>query len=32
MNEGEITRARALELARLVMHENAIKLYNLKTR
>ena len=30
MNDGEITRERALELARLVMRDNAVKLYNLK--
>ena len=29
MNDGLITRERARELARLVMRENAIKLYNL---
>jgi predicted TIM-barrel fold metal-dependent hydrolase len=27
MNDGEITRARALELARMVLRENALKLY-----
>ena len=32
MNDGEITRERALQLARMVMRENAIKLYNLKTQ
>jgi predicted TIM-barrel fold metal-dependent hydrolase len=32
MNDGEITRTRASELARMVMRENAIKLYGLKTR
>lgn len=30
MNDGEITRARAIELARMVMRENAVKLYGLK--
>ncbi|HEY6804586.1 MAG TPA: amidohydrolase family protein [Pyrinomonadaceae bacterium] len=30
MNDGEITRERALELARMVLRENAIKLYGLK--
>ncbi len=30
MNDGEITRQRAIELARMVMRENAIKLYGLK--
>jgi predicted TIM-barrel fold metal-dependent hydrolase len=30
MNDGEITRARALELARMVLRENAVKLYGLK--
>ena len=30
VNDGEITRARALELARMVLRENAIKLYRLK--
>jgi hypothetical protein len=30
MNDGEITRERALELARMVMRDNAIKLYDLK--
>ena len=29
MNDGEITRERALELARMVMRDNAIKLYRL---
>ena len=29
MNDGEITRARALQLARMVLRENAIKLYGL---
>lgn len=29
MNDGEITRERAVELARMVMRENAIKLYGL---
>jgi len=31
MNDGEITRDRALELARMVMRENALRLYNLKS-
>ena len=30
MNDGEITRERALELARMAMRENAVKLYGLK--
>ncbi len=30
VNDGEITQARALELARMVLRENAIKLYGLK--
>ncbi|MBA3767589.1 MAG: amidohydrolase family protein, partial [Acidobacteria bacterium] len=30
MNDGQITRQRAIELARMVMRENAIKLYGLK--
>jgi len=30
MNDGEITRDRALELARLVLRENAMKLYGMK--
>ncbi len=30
MNDGEITRARALELAHMVLHDNAAKLYGLK--
>jgi len=29
MNDGEITRERALELARWVLRENAVKLYGL---
>jgi hypothetical protein len=29
MQDGQITRERALELARMVMRENAIKLYGL---
>ncbi len=29
MNDGEIDRARAMELARMVMHDNAAKLYRL---
>jgi predicted TIM-barrel fold metal-dependent hydrolase len=32
MNDGEITRERALELARMVLRENAIELYNLQTQ
>ncbi len=31
MNDGEITRERALELAHMVLHDNAAKLYGLKT-
>jgi uncharacterized protein len=31
MNDGEIKRGRALELARMVMRDNAVKLYGLKT-
>jgi predicted TIM-barrel fold metal-dependent hydrolase len=31
MNDGEITRDRAIELARMVMRENALRLYNLKS-
>jgi predicted TIM-barrel fold metal-dependent hydrolase len=31
MNDSEITRDRALELARMVMRENALRLYNLKS-
>ncbi len=30
LNDGEITRTRALELARMVLRENAMKLYGLK--
>lgn len=30
LNDGEITRERALELARMVMRENALKLYGIK--
>lgn len=30
MNDGEIDRARAMELARMVLHDNAAKLYRLK--
>src|SRR5213592_4915400 len=30
MNDGEIDRARAMELAHMVMHDNAGKLYGLK--
>ncbi len=30
MNDGEIDRARALELARMVLHDNAAKLYRLE--
>jgi len=29
MNDGEISRERAMELARMVMRDNAIKLYKL---
>jgi predicted TIM-barrel fold metal-dependent hydrolase len=32
MNDGEITRDRAIELARKVMRENAVQLYNLKSK
>jgi uncharacterized protein len=32
MNDGEITRERAVELARMVLRENAIKLYNFQPR
>lgn len=32
VNDGEITRERALELARMVLRENAIKLYGLKAQ
>jgi len=32
MNDGEITRERALELARMVLRENAIKLYGLQAQ
>ena len=32
MKDGEITRERALELARMVMRDNAIKLYKLKAQ
>src|SRR5260370_3222490 len=32
MNDGEITRERAIELARMVLRENAIKLYRLQTK
>jgi predicted TIM-barrel fold metal-dependent hydrolase len=32
MNDGEITRERAIELARMTMRENAERLYNLKSR
>ena len=31
MNDGEITRDRALELARMVMRENALRVYNFKS-
>jgi uncharacterized protein len=31
MNDGEITRDRALELAHMVLHDNAAKLYGLRT-
>ena len=30
VNDGEITRQRAVELARMVLRENAIKVYGLK--
>jgi predicted TIM-barrel fold metal-dependent hydrolase len=30
INDGEITRERASELARMVMRENAVKLYGLR--
>jgi len=30
LNDGEITRARAIELAHMVLHDNAAKLYRLK--
>ena len=30
MNDGEITRERALDLAHMVLRQNAIKLYGLK--
>lgn len=32
VNDGEITRTRALELARMVLRENAMKLYGLKEK
>jgi len=32
LNDGEITQDRALELAHLVLHDNAAKLYGLKTQ
>jgi hypothetical protein len=32
MNDGEITRERALELARMVLRENALKLYKLSNK
>ena len=32
MNDGEITRTRAVELARMVLRENAIKLYQLPSK
>ena len=32
MNDGEITRQRALELARMVLHDNAARLYHLKVQ
>ena len=32
MNDGEISRARALEMARMVLHDNAAKLYGLNGR
>ena len=30
MNDGEVSRERAIEIARMVLRENAIKLYGLK--
>ena len=30
MEDGEIDRARAMELARMVLHDNAVKLYGMK--
>ena len=30
LNDGEITRERAMELAHMVLHDNAAKLYSLK--
>ncbi len=32
MNDGEISRTRAIELARMVMRENAVRLYNLDSK
>ncbi|MEK6285876.1 MAG: amidohydrolase family protein [Acidobacteriota bacterium] len=32
LNDGEITRERAIELARMVMRDNAVKLYGLKSQ
>ena len=32
MNDGEITRERAVELARMVLHDNAARLYHLKVQ
>jgi hypothetical protein len=32
MNDGEVTRERAQQIARLVMRENAITLYKLQKR
>jgi hypothetical protein len=32
INDREITRERAIELARMVMRENAIRLYGLKAQ
>jgi len=32
MNDGEIDRARAMELAHMVLHDNAAKLYNLQMK
>jgi hypothetical protein len=30
INDGEVTRERAAEIARMVLRENAVKLYGLK--
>jgi hypothetical protein len=32
MRDGEITRARALEIARMVLRENALRLYGWQNR